>query len=130
MSRHPKIYGLNNELFFYQLKVRLVELEKERSKVTKLEDDLRRRDDLLSHSIADAVRDGRVKSAIFDLRENPSAREAIFQIEAKVRTLETQEEQLLHEIQVSGASEFQQMLHFSVSAEIALSNRGARQRKC
>ncbi|ELT90851.1 hypothetical protein CAPTEDRAFT_226966 [Capitella teleta] len=84
-----------------QLKVRLVELEKERSKVTKLEDDLRRRDDLLSHSIADAVRDGRVKSAIFDLRENPSAREAIFQIEAKVRTLETQEEQLLHEIQKS-----------------------------
>jgi seryl-tRNA synthetase len=80
--------------------VRLVELEKERAKVTKLEEELRRRDDLLSHSIADAIRDGRVKSSIFDLKDNPSAREAIFHMEAKIRALETQEDNLLHEVQV------------------------------
>lgn len=84
-----------------QLKVRMVELERERNKVTKLEEDLRRRDDLLSHSIVDAIRDGRIRSVIVDLKENPSAREAIFQMESKIRMLESQEDSLTHELQVS-----------------------------
>ena len=71
-----------------------------RNKVSKLEGDLRRRDDLLSQNIAEAVRDGRIKCALFEGQEGAGAREVMLQMEGRIRGLETEGDMLKHELQV------------------------------
>ena len=84
---------------YSQLKLRSIELEHQKSKVTKLERDLSERDKLISSNITEAIQDGRL-SSVFLSSEMSTAEDTLTHAETQARLLQYEVEKLKHQLEV------------------------------